>query len=170
MTEKIKRLLKRLYSRNEPEYVDTSVPKTPEERRKEAMDYLVEKYYEGKEREEKRRIKLESMGRFERLLYEGSEWTKGKLFSFKELVVKPVGLTAAILFSTYGVTLLATGTMYKITEEINRYVPYPLNYPATFFVANAIIFSPFIISFGLYARREKKREKQMLKEYGIKVK
>jgi uncharacterized membrane protein len=139
-------------------------------REKEAMDYLVKKYCEDREQAEKRRIKLESMDRFERLLYEGSAWTKGKLSSFKELVVRPVGLTITILFSTYGIVLLATSAMYKTAQEINRYVPYPLNYPAIFIVANAIIFSPFITSFELYARREKKREKEMLKEYGIEVK
>jgi hypothetical protein len=60
--------------------------------------------------------------------------------------------------------------MYDAARFIDRVVPFPLNYPTTLLLATCIVFSPCIVSFEVYSRRERDRERKMLKEeYGIEV-
>jgi hypothetical protein len=168
MLEGIKRLLKRSSASGKGSLED--VPsKTVEERRDEALKYLVTDYHRTKERREELRRRIERMGPIRRRLYKGYVALKEVGYTFKEIVIKPIGL-ALFTFSGAASVLCATCVMPEAANIIDHTIPFPFNLPIVFTLANGIVFSPFIVSFELYSRREMNREKKILRDdYGISI-
>jgi hypothetical protein len=168
MLSRLKRLLRRSSALEEMVLEDTQ-PRPMDERRREALSYLVIDYRKSKERMEELQRRIESMNPIIRLFYKGYLSIRSFAFVFAELVAKPLGL-ALLTFSGSISVLIANYVMYDAARFIDRVVPFPLNYPTTFLLATCIVFSPFIVSFEVYSRRERDRERKMLKEeYGIEV-
>lgn len=141
--------------------------KDTEKRREEAMKYLVKKYYESKIREEEFRKKLESYGRLRRWISRRSSNLKIAGMIVKEIIVKPVGMTIAIMSVAFSL-ILAASTSPKIVEFIDRIVPFPCNVVIGVIVTFPIGFSPAIIAIVSYTYYINKEIKKRLKEdYGI---
>jgi hypothetical protein len=143
-------------------------PKTMEERREKALNYLVEKYFESKKREEELQKKLERYGRVRRWIYKRSITLKNVGTFVKETVVKPViiyTLACSSVFSMYlGMTIGS-----QIIKFIESYVPPPFSFVLEVLFLFPIGFSPSILSIVLNYYLEKKKLKRMLEEYGIKI-
>lgn len=153
---------------SKPNTVRFSSPVEPiEQRRKEALEHLVKKYFETKRREEELRRKLESYGKVKRWLYEKRIGAMQTLSFLRDAVVKPVFLG---IFGLSGVfsAILATSIMPSAALFISSIIPFPLDYPVVILLAVCIAFSPFIVSMELYRHFEMKREKKRIREeYGI---
>jgi len=168
MLSRLKRLLKRSSTLGRLTVEDTRL-RSMDERRKEALNYLVVDYQKSKERREELQRRIEGMNPVMRLFYRSYLSVRSFLFVFLEIVAKPMGLVAFTFSGSISV-LIANYVMYGAARYINSAVPFPLNYPTTFVLATCIVFSPFIISFEVYSRRERNRERKMLKEeYGIEI-
>lgn len=140
-----------------------------EKRRKEAMEYLVKKYHESKKREEELKRKLESYSRVRLWMYERSMNLKDACMMFKELVVKPVGITIAVL-SGFPSLILAASISPKITQLIDNAFPFPYNEVINIFVCFPIGFAlPMIaeVSYAYYVNKEAK--KRLKEDYGIEI-
>lgn len=180
MAQKIRKglykLKKNLYGvfkreKSDPEFILEPVlfsPLTIEKRRREALGYLVEKYFEGKKREEEYLKKLESYGRFRRWLYKRAVSLKYVGIVVKELVVKPSILTMLIC-STYFSVWLGTTLGPKVAEFSAMHISHPSKYVLDVLILFPIGFSPAILSIVLSYHMEKKKLKRILENYGIRI-
>ncbi len=141
---------------------------TLEERRKEALGYLVEKYFESKRREEEFRKKLESYGRVRRWMYERSMQLKDAGMIVREGVVKPFIITTIALSGFFSICL-GTTVGPQITKFIETYFPFPFNYMLEVLIIFPIGFSPVILGIVLNYYVEKRKVKRMLENYGIEI-
>jgi len=133
-----------------------------EGRRKKALDYLVEKFYESKMREEEHRRKLESYGRVRGWFYKRSRNLRDAGMIFKEVILKPVGMALGVSSSVLSY-LLAVSTAPKIHRFTNNVVVGGI-------ITFSIAFCPIIIAESLYAHYVSKEVKKRLREeYGIEV-
>lgn len=145
------------------------IPKNSEERREEAFQYLVKKYYESKMREEESRKRLESYGRFRRWIYKRTKNFKIAGMIVKEIVIKPVGL-ALMVVSGWFSSVLTIFISPKVIEFIDSIVPSPYNQVVGVVAMFPIGFSPIIIavvSYAYYVNREIK--KRLKEDYGIEI-
>ena len=170
---KLKRELDRVFKRekSDPEFILEPVlfsPLTIEKRRSEALDYLVEEYFEGKKREEEYLKKLESYGRVRRWLYKRAVSLKYVGMVVKELMVKPSILTT-LIFSTYFSVWLGTTLGPKVSDFTAMYISHPSKYVLDVLILFPIGFSPAILSIVLNYHMEKKKLKRTLENYGIRI-
>ena len=157
--------------KSDPEFILEPVlcsPLTIEKRRKEALGYLVEKYFEGKKREEEYLKKLESYGRFRRWLYKRAVSLKHVGMVVKELMVKPSIITMLIC-STYFSVWLGTTLGPKVAEFTAMHISHPSKYVLDVLILFPIGFSPAILSIVLNYHMEKKKLKRALENYGIRI-
>jgi hypothetical protein len=168
---KLKERLQRAFGKNLPEDAFsklTFAQKTVEERREEAVTYIVEKYFELKKREEAYIKKLESYGTVRRWLFERSRSIKAADMIFKEIIVKPVIITM-MMFSIFLSIILATMVGQEITLLTRMYLPNPFNYVLDVVILFPIGFSPGIMSIVLNYYREKKKLLRLLRDYSLEI-
>jgi hypothetical protein len=182
MTEEIKRrfygLKKRLYqvfdkdSSKEMErgivFKRPDSPEVIEKRRKEAMEYWVKKYHEDKRYKEELERKLGDMGSVDRWFYKRWLGLKDAGMVVKEGIIKPVGITSLMLSGGLSILLGITAGPY-VTKFTGMYIPYPSNYILDVFILFPIGFTPGMLSIIGNYYLERKREKRMLKNYGLEV-
>jgi hypothetical protein len=141
-------------------------PKTSEERRQEALKYLVEKHFERKRREEEYRKKLESYGRIRRWVYTRSMSVKDAFMVFQEVIVKPAIMTIMICSTLFSIWL-GTTVGQQFTKFTIHYIPSPFNYVLDVLVLFPLGFSPGIASVILTYYVEKRKIKRLLEDYGV---
>jgi len=142
--------------------------KTVEERRREALDYLVEKYFESKKREEEYLKKLKSYGKIRKWAYTGVMNLKGYFVFVKEALVKPF-IIAAMTYSTYISIWFGMKFGSHITGFTQMYVPTPINHALDVLILFPIGFSPGILSIILTYYIEKRDLQRILKIHGPKI-
>ena len=143
-------------------------PKTVEERRREALNYLVEKYFESKKREEEYLKKLKSHGKIWKWTYIGVMNLKGYFIFVKEALVKPF-IIAAMTYSTYISIWFGMKFGSHITRFTQTYVPTPINHALDVLILFPIGFSPGILSIILTYYMEKRDLQRILKMHGLKI-
>lgn len=142
-------------------------PGTLEERRKEAIDYLVENYFETKKREEAYLKKLQKHGILTKWIYRTSRNLENAFAFALNAVVKP-SVMALMVYSTalsMYMGIRAGPQIARLTETI---VPHPFNYGFDVLILFPIGFLPGILSIILGYYLEKKRLERILLQYGIK--
>lgn len=143
-----------------------SSPEAIEERREEALDYLLETYFESKKREEEWIKKLESYGKVRRWFYKRGMNLKYAGIIVKETVVKPV-IIYTIVCSTFFSILLGSAIGPQIAKFTAIYIPHPFGYVLDVLILFPIGFSPGMISVILNYHIEKKKLKRILEDHGI---
>jgi hypothetical protein len=143
-----------------------SSPEAIEERREEALHYLVETYFELKKREEEYIKKLENYGKIRRWFYRRGMNLKYAGVIVKETMVKPA-IIYAIICSTLFSILLGTAIGPQIAKFTAIYIPHPFGYVLDVLILFPIGFSPGIISVILNYHIEKKKLKRILEDHGI---
>jgi len=143
-------------------------PKTIEERKEEAVDYLVEKYLGSKKREEEYRRKLKSYGKFRRWVFHRIMNLRNACMFVLETFVKPY-ILFAMAYSTYLSIWFGTKLGPNITKFTQTCVPMPFNHVLDVFILFPIGFSPGILSIILGYYVEKKKLKKILEDYGVKT-
>jgi hypothetical protein len=170
MIEKVRKLLRKLEEILGEKTTLKPPPKrkTMEERRQEALKYLVEKHFEWKKREEDHRKKLESYGKIRRWIYKRSISLKDAGMIIKESIVKPFIMVLLIGSGAFSMWL---GTMIgqQITKFTQYYVPSPFNYVLDLFILFPLGFSPCIIGVILSYYIEKRKMKKLLEDYGVTI-
>ena len=143
-------------------------PLTLEERRREAMDYLVAKYYESKKREEDYIKKIRSYGKIRRWTYQIFQSIKEFLFFIKEIIAKPVIITL-MAYSTY--ISLWFGTKYGpyVSRLTKMYIPSPLNHILDLLILFPIGFLPGILSILFTYYVQKRELRRILQTYNLKL-
>lgn len=171
--DKLKKALYGFFLKENPQSSMVSKPLsqsvvTLEERRGEALNYLVEKYFETKKREEEYLRKLESYGRFRRWCYEKGKNLRYMGMVFKELIVKPSVITMMIC-STYLSIWLGMTIGARITRFTEMYIPHPFSYMFDVLILFPIGFFPGILSIILKYYLDKKKLRRILENYGVKI-
>lgn len=140
-----------------------------EKRVEKAIEYLVEKHYESKKREEELRKKLEGYGTVRKWIYENSIKLKDGCDIFKQIILKPIGMTIAI--GSGGLSMLLAITVRPmIVKLVGTHLPSSYGEVLGGITAFFIGFSPMFMSLSLYAYYVNKQIKKRLKEeYGIEV-
>lgn len=146
----------------------TFISENAEERREEAVTYIVEKYFELKKHEEDYIKKLESYSPVRRWIFERSRNIRTAGSIFKETIAKPVIITM-MMFSVFLSILLAIMIGREITWFTQMYLPAPFNYVLDVMILFPIGFSPGVISIVLNYYREKKKLLNLLKSYGLEI-
>jgi hypothetical protein len=149
-----------------------AVSKTPpklksmEERRQEALKYLVEKHFEWKRREEEYRRKLESYGKVGGWVYKRIMGLKYSVMIFSEIIVKPFIMTVLICSSIFSL-LLGMTVGLQFSEFTRHLVMSPFNDVLNVLVLFPLGFSPSILSIILTYYVEKRKVKRLLEDYGV---
>jgi hypothetical protein len=141
-------------------------PKTSEERRQEALEYLVEKHFEWKRREEEYRKKLERYGRIRRWIYTRSMSAKSVFVIIREVIVKPSIMTVMICSGFFSIWL-GTTVGQQFSKFTLYHTPSPFNYVLDVLVLFPLGFSPGLISIVLTYYVEKRKIKKLLEDYGV---
>jgi hypothetical protein len=143
-------------------------PEAIEERRKEAMRYLLKDYFESKKRREDYMRKLESYGKIRRWFYKRSKSLIYAGMFIKEVIAKPVIIFALACSSAFSMWLGMTvgPIVMRFTET---YIISPFDYVLNVVVLFPVGFSPAIISIVLSYFQEKKKSKRLLETYGIRI-
>jgi hypothetical protein len=144
-------------------------PRTMEERRQDALKYLVEKHFEWKRREEEYRKKLESYGRIRRWVYKRTISLKDAGMIFKETIVKPSIMVIMICSGALSIWL-GTTVGQPVINFTRYYVPSPFNYVLDVLILFPVGFSPGITSVILTYYIEKRKVEKLLKDYGVTTK
>jgi hypothetical protein len=141
-------------------------PKTMEERRQEALEYIVKKHFEWKRREEEYRKKLESYGKIRRWAYKRIIGLRDAGMIIKEVIVKPFIMTIMICSCVFSM-LLGMTIGQQFSSFTRYYILSPFNYVIDVLVLFPLGFSPGIISIILTYYVEKRKIKRLLEDYGI---
>ncbi|MDH5481625.1 MAG: hypothetical protein OEY22_01910 [Candidatus Bathyarchaeota archaeon] len=167
---KLKKLLLKVHEKDgleEPSALASlSRRKTVEERREEAVTFIIEKYFDLKKREEDYLRKLESYGRFRRWIFEKSRSLRTAGMIFKETVVKP-SIIVMMVFSCFFSIWLGTVVGQPTTKFTQTYVPFPFNYALDVLILFPIGFAPGILSIVLSYYWEKKKLLRLFQDYGV---
>ncbi|MEM2463804.1 MAG: hypothetical protein QXY07_03890 [Candidatus Bathyarchaeia archaeon] len=176
MASKIKKRLQKIMQRkffssnhkNEEIHVKIAslTPEAIEQRRREAMEYLLRKYLENKRRQEELERKLSSYGPFRRWLYKRWRSLRFAALVFKEAIAKPVILSAAVCSAVFSIWLGTTlsPTIAKFTQT---HVFHPFNYVIDLLILFPIGFFPALISITLSYFQEKRKLKRVMENYGM---
>lgn len=143
-------------------------PEAIEERRKEAMRFLLKEYFKSKRRQEEYMRKLAGYGKIKRWFYKRSRSLIFAGIFLKEAVAKPAILFAFACSGAFSMWLgITVGPMViKFTE---MHIISPFNYVLNVLVLFPIGFSPVIISIVVGYFQEKKKLKRLLENYGIRI-
>jgi len=167
----IETMRKRLHKLKEVLGRDTALEpppkrKTIEERRQEALKYLVEKHLEQKRHEEEYRKKLESYGKIRRWVYKRIVSLKDVGMIIKETIVKP-SIMLIMVCSGFFSIWLGTIIGQQVMGFTRYYLSSPINYVFDVLILFPIGFSPGIISITLTYYVEKRKLKKLLEDYGV---
>lgn len=143
-------------------------PETIEERRGEALDYLVEKHFQTKEREEECLRRLESYGFVRRWFFKKSNGFRYGATVVKELMVKP-SIMVTMIFSTALSVLLGIIIGPQVVKFTAMCIPNPAKYVVDVLILLPTGFSPGIASVILNYHFEKKKMLRMLENYGLEI-
>lgn len=141
-------------------------PEAVEQRRKEAMEYLLRKYLENKKRQEELERKLNNYDPFRRWLYKRWRSLRFAGLVFKEAIAKPVILSAAVCSAVFSIWL-GTTISPIIARFTQTYIFYPFNYVVDLLILFPIGFSPVLISITLGYLQEKRKLKRIMENYGV---
>lgn len=143
-------------------------PKSLEKRRRVAVDYLVNKHFEYKEREEEYLRRLENYGKLRRWLHIRYTSLRRRFTFTLDTIIKP-SILIALTYSTVLSVWIGSRFGSGITKLTITYIPNPLNYIFDILILFPIGFSPALLSIYLNYYLQKQLLKRELEYYGIKI-
>ncbi|MGD8565847.1 MAG: hypothetical protein PVF96_05820 [Candidatus Bathyarchaeota archaeon] len=173
MSDEIRKSLGKLIGRSSGNVMGNSrvlrknyEPEIIEERREEALNFLVNDYFEKKKTEEEYLKKIQSHGVFIRWLYKSGRSVRNGLVFIRETIVRPT-IIAIMLYSTALSLYLGIRVGSEIARLTGIYFPFPLNNILDVLIIFPIGFSPGILSITLGYFVEKKKIERVIIDYGI---